>query len=519
MQPAFVPSTPLSASGPSDWVLKATGHLLHVAQGNEPPALKCVAAIHGHIVQRRASIMERTGATGDAQVLSLISEDLVLGAQAFEQAMRQAGQPEIPALDTDLQARLIYAAARAVTLTEAETLLLTWWDNWQRTATEQSREDPRAADYFIQTSQEVDALLCSICDGPRGTHWRSNPQAGTRIYERKGLAHAVRLELMEEERNAGMTIEALERLTLSQDADAVFAILYVSRLLAPPSPLLPNLLPSVWIDGDDVISKIGWTPRSRVEREEMRRKVWDYLRFGARACVTGRRNGKYFDRTTGQEINTYIEGPAWVFIKRETPVQPSLFPEENVPVRVRLVASEEWAQLTTSPMLAQYLPLGELLGAITPDQPSGAWARVLGLALASFWRRQPRATIDGSIKLTRRELLEHYPPKVAPPLDVLTGKHPRRAIDYWFSALQILVANGFLAPHGETLRNAKVVVENLPRYNWHDPWLSEKVDLLPGPAMRGAIDACANALPIVKRRDLSAPKRRGRPRKNPLQNN
>lgn len=430
-------STPLSA-GPSDWVLKATGHLLHVAQQGDATALKCAAAILEKVSRRRATILERT--SGDAQVISLISDDLALGAQAFE----QAGTTSEP-LDTDLQARLVYAAARAVTLTEADALLLTWWDEWQRTATEQSREDPRAADYFLQTSQEVDALLCSICDAPRGHHWRSNAQAGTRIYERKGLSHAVRLELMEDERDAGMTLEALERLTVAQDADAVFAILYASRLLAPPAPLLPNMLPSVWIDGDDVIAKIGWTPRSRVEREEMRRRVWDYLRFGARACITGRRNGKYFDRATGQEIDTAIEGPAWVFIKQEKPVQPSLFPEETVPVRVRLVASEEWARLTTSPMLAQYLPMGELLGAITPDQPSGAWARVLGLALASFWRRQPRAALDGNIKPTRRELLEHYSPKVSPPSEMLNGPNPRRALDYWCGALQILVQNRFLA--------------------------------------------------------------------------
>ncbi len=506
--------SPLNATttGPSDWVLKAAGHLLHVAQEGNKPAVDCATTILNKISDRRDDVLARTAATGDAQVISLINDDLILGAQAFNHAIHPGPQPP----DTDLQARLVYAAARAVTLAEAESLLLTWWENWQRTATEQSREDPRAADYFIQTSQEVDALLCSICDAPRGTNWRSNPQAGTRIYERKGSAHAVRLELMEEERDAGMTIEALERLTLAQDADAVFAILYVSRLLAPPSPLPPNLLPSVWVDGDDIISKIGWSPRSRIEREEMRRKIWDYLRFGARACVTGRRNRKYFDRATGSEIDTYIEGPAWVFMKQEIPVQPSLFPEDEIPVRVRLVASEEWAYLTTSPMLAQYLPMGELLGAITPDQPSGAWARVLGLALASFWRRQPRAALDGGIKPTRGELLEHYPPKVSPPLEVLGSKHPRRAIEYWCNALQILVENGFLDAHGETERTVSDIAQALPRYNWHEAWLSEKIDLLPGIMMRPAVEACANALPILRHRDLTAPKKRGRPRKQPL---
>ena len=45
------------------------------------------------------------------------------------------------------------------------------------------------------------------------------------------------------------------------------------------------------------------------------------------------------------------------------------------------------------PDTAQFLPLGEVLGAIPGGKPAGAWARVIGLALSNFWRRQPRETI------------------------------------------------------------------------------------------------------------------------------
>ena len=262
-----------------------------------------------------------------------------------------------------------------------------------------------------------------------------------------------------------------------------------------------------WIDADDVIEKIGWKPRSTSERQAMRRRVWNYLRYGARACVTGHRTSVYVDRQTGKTIDTYIDGPAWAFVKEEKPMQPSLFGDEEVPLRVELVVSQEWTRLTTSPLLSQYLPMGELLGQITPDQPSGAWARVLGLSLSSFWRRNPRQTINGELRPTRREILDHYPPKVAPPQEILSGKNPRRALDYWHGALQILVSNGFLEPSGEAVIGSQKAGEELPRKNWKEGWLDGEVDLRPGPIMKDAVASCAHALPSSQPKRLNAKKR------------
>jgi len=326
----------------------------------------------------------------------------------------------------------------------------------------------------------------------------------------------VRLALQDEEKRAGLDIQVLERLTLAQDADAVFAILYVSRLLAPPMPLPPNVRAGAWVSADDIIEKIGWDPRSSEERRLMRRRVWDYLRFGARASVMGRRSNKYRDPKTGEEIDTFIDGPAWAFMKEEKPIQPSLFADDDVPLRVELVMSREWTRFSSSPLFAQYLPLGEVLGAIRPDKPSGAWARVLGLALASFWRRNPRTALDGTLQPTRRELLDHYPPKVAPPQEVLSGPHPRRAVEYWCAALGILASEGYIDKSGEALRKARDIQGALPRYNWRDEWLDERVNLRPGPAMQGAVQATADSrpLPVARRYGALKPgKKRGRPRK------
>ncbi|HEX8465539.1 MAG TPA: hypothetical protein VF627_13055 [Abditibacterium sp.] len=377
-------------------------------------------------------------------------------------------------------------------------------------------------DYMIQTSQEVDALMRAACDARMGQNWETDDQAFTRSHAVPGSLHHVQLTLSDDERAAGVPLRVLEDLTFAQDPDFNFALLYISRLLAPPSPLPPKNLASEWIDLDDVLDKIGWNPRSTKERIAMRSRVWRYLLFGARASIVGQRRGEYVDRKTGERIETIIDEPAWLVVSKEKAAQPRLFPDVGeVPLRVELAASRAWTRLTTLPETAQYLPMGELLGAIPGNKPSGAWARVLGLALANFWRRQPRAATDGGLKPSRRELLDRYTPKAAAPRDVLSSINPRRAIEYWHGALQILVENGFLAREGEALLSYKAMRERLPRQDWQEHWLDESVELRPGARMQPAVLSCANALPAPKPRVLgagssaatSSPAKRGKPRR------
>lgn len=374
-------------------------------------------------------------------------------------------------------------------------------------------------DYVIQTSQEVDALMRAASDGRMGDHWVTDENSATRSHAVPGAPHHVQIALSEDERASGVPLKVLEDLTLAQDPDFNFALLYVSQVLAPPSPLPPDLASIKWIDLDDVMDKIGWDPRSTKERLEMRRRVWRYLLFGARASIVGQRNGEYVDRKTGQRIETIIDSPPWAVLEREKPAQPKLFPEiQETPLRVRLVASQAWTRLTTLPETAQYLPMGELLGAIPGNKPSGAWARVLGLSLANFWRRQPRAALDQHLKPTRRELLDRYTPKAAPPSEILKSRDPRRAIEYWHGALQILVECGFLAREGEATLSSDAMRQRLPRQEWQEQWLRETVELRPGAKMQGAVQSCAQALPFAKPLVLGTPstkRKRGRPRKKP----
>lgn len=455
----------------------------------------------GELPQREVLFTERNDALHALWISWYKSlPDFSEGSQARVTDLKARWQPRFDALYSSycLKAESIGESARA------------WHEQRLR---ELSAQPARSDSFPVVTTQEWEALECSAADGKSGRNYRNDGQGQSRIHRIEGKPHYVKLALTEQDLDAGFEVMDLERLTDRQDADSIFALLYISNLLAPTQPLQSGYAGG-WIDLNDVIGKIGWNPRTTKQREQMRAQVWDYLCFGARAVVIGKRTTQYHDKRTGQVIDTQVESPLWAIMERETPVQPSLLPAFDVPLRVEIVLSKRWEALLTNPDTAQFLPLGELLGAIPGSQPSGAWARTVGLALAGFWRRHPRETLKQTLRPTRRELLTRFTPKTAAPMDVLESNDPKRAIDYWLGALAELAETGFLSRTGETIRSSFHIRQGLPRYHWQEEWLDEAVELTPGPQMDAAIRRCANNLPPLRSpRALPGSRRRGRPRK------
>ena len=379
--------------------------------------------------------------------------------------------------------------------------------------------------YNFSTGLESDWLLRAASDGSRG--YRKDEQRGALIREfpgTQGGSASHRIELQEDAPDGSgevIEMELLETLVGRQNADFGFAFFYVCRLLAPPSPLKPNLFAGGWIDLDDVAEKIGYDVDgcTAPQREELRAQVWDFIQYGARAIVIGRRKD-YYDIRTKQLIETQVESPPWRILEIERPVQTAMFGE--TPRRVQLLVSKQWEPLLVAASLAQYLPCAEIVGSIPTKQTAGAWARVIGMALANFWRRNPHEVIPiqveqkadeieaAPIRPTRRELLERYTPKTTlramPPLEMLESKDPKRAVKYWCDALALLKEKGIIAPEGESLRTVRQMLESFPRQGWKDLWLDEKVDLSPGSAIVAAVKERAKAKPRRKPRGLNAPK-------------
>lgn len=355
---------------------------------------------------------------------------------------------------------------------------------------------PLTADaYPVHTSQEWTALEQAAADGKTQTAYRE--VNGQLVHQRQGSPFFVRMTPRDEE-----PLDALVTLTQSADANSAIGLLYVSELLAPAQPLARGAYAGGRVNIDDVIAKIGLDPRSTKERRQMRE--WAYkavVEFGARAEVVGRRAGRTYKDHDGKEIDTYIAVTPWAMMNPERPVQPGLF--GDVPVSVELVASREWTALTTAPATRQFLPCGEVLGSIPPRQAAGAWARVVGLAFMNFKRRHP----TGRLQPTRRQMLTEFTPAKSPPIEILEGNDPGRAVRYWRDALRILVERGILADAGEAAQ------PDAPAgYGWQEAWLNAKVDLQPGALLLDPVKDRALA-----RAEKALPKRR-RPRKRKAQN-
>lgn len=388
-------------------------------------------------------------------------------------------------------------------------------DQLEAAQSSQTREDEVASNdasvksshFAMHSSQEWTAVLQCLADGKYDRYYTGNEQAGTLRHSRPGTPYHTEARLLDAEREAGYGIELLKAAALQLDLDAAYIVLYMSQLLAPPAPLQPNTAAVGWVDLDDVARMtLGGYASSPKELVERREKVWNAIRFGARWFVVGDRSIPYFDKQTGEVIDTELHTSLWQVMKRQEPTQPALFPNDAVPLRVELVVSREWTELTTRSDTAQFLSFGEVLGAIPGGQATGAWSRSLGMAYMVWARTKMLDALDNKPTMTRRQLLDQFPAKTAPYQSLLGTTHAKRIFDYWRGAEDILKERElieFFGKRPEKPTGAK---------GWQE-WLDSSPPWIPGRLLRDALEHQArNAYKPISRQ-LNPAKRRGRPRK------
>jgi len=260
---------------------------------------------------------------------------------------------------------------------------------------------------------------------------------------------------------------------------------------------------------DDLLQAIGWTPRTGVERDTMRRKVWRWLLFFDSVEVRGLRTGTYKDRRTGQVLNlTSVDALLRITGKRQ-PVQTASDPSEP-PLEVSFTAGPWLKQFRGNRQILT--DFGEIrrIAAIPSGKVSGAWAQSIGLALQQRWRERAfRASIEDTEQggepsvcfqsFTRRDLLGLFrcPPYVD---DVLASDNPARARQYWDKAISLLQEAGVIGYYQErtTLR--------LPEKGWSKAWLKQPLDIRPAAdEMRSASEIASARTRGSKKRKLDRP--------------
>jgi hypothetical protein len=364
-------------------------------------------------------------------------------------------------------------------------------------------------DFPIHTSQEWTAVLQACGDGKHQRHLIENEQTGTLRHHRPGAHFYAEAKLLDEEIQSGYGVELLRAAIRELDVDAGYIMLYISECLAPACELLPNTAATGFIDLDDIARKtLGGYASNPQELERRREKVWHTIKFGARWVVGGRRSITYVEKQTDRVIDTEIYTSPWQIMSRQETVQQPLFPAQSVPVRVELVASRAWTDLTTRPDTAQYLRFGKVLGSIPGGQASGDWARTLGMAYLTWARTKLDKALSNAAPPSRRELLDMFPPKKAAYQDLLGTTNAKRIYEYWCGAEDYLKETETIvlpAKRGPKPTGAK---------GWQE-WLDAAPPWKPGPLLKAALEEQQRRLYTSKPRHLNPAKRKpGRPPKN-----
>jgi hypothetical protein len=332
-----------------------------------------------------------------------------------------------------------------------------------------------------QTAPEVKAAAMGIADGPKLRRWRP-------IEGEVALRHAVRGAALQAKLVSHPLLDwlglpnTLESLRTELRQAGLPAVLLLHVVIGTALDTLVSRRLYVNVALDDLIAAIGWTPRSRRERESQRRTVWRWIALFDAMKVIGRRPGTYRDPATREVIDLTSNDALIRITGRRDPVQLAL--DDSVPpVEVSYVAGPWIEPWKGNHQVLTYFGDVRKLASIPARRPSGAWAQAIGLALQQCWRERsaaaevardgPDDALTVRVKhFTRRELLDLFPPSPTVE-DILHGPHPKRAQLYWREAITQLKRTKVVGSYRE--------LEPPPtgRQGWADAWLDQPLEIRP----------------------------------------
>jgi hypothetical protein len=332
-----------------------------------------------------------------------------------------------------------------------------------------------------QTFPEAKALAIALADAKKLRRWKAlEGEVGLwHQVERSPLQTLLRGNALLDWLGLPATVESLrEELRRA----GLPAVLLLHTVIAGSLERAEKNRLYVTVAVDDLLGAIGWKPRSAVERETMRHKVWRWMALFDAAQVVGQRPGKYRDPDTKQEIDLQSVDSLIRITGQRKPAQLA-FDNSVPPLEVTYAAGPWVEKWRGNRVILSYFGDVRRLAAIPAGKPSGAWAQAVGLALHQKWReRSARAEVahvgaDKALTVrfgtfTRRELLDFCLPDPSVD-DVLGGPNPRYAKDYWRDAIALLKQKGVISHYQE--------IGTLPdkRQGWQDAWLDQRLDVRP----------------------------------------
>jgi hypothetical protein len=351
------------------------------------------------------------------------------------------------------------------------------------------------------TFQEVRNLGQAITDGATLQNWKEIPGE-------VALGHTIE----------GQPIET--KLTAGKDIDWFGApVTYDSlreelRKLTPEGVLLFQFaLESVLLHQhatlslDDLIREIGWTPKNREDRNQMRWQIYYWLCVFTNFTSHGTRPGIYKNPITKEKGKIITSSSYFAITDKER------LEDSNIPLRVTITASKWIADHKNDNAVLQHFGNLRKLAGLPTGQPRGEYALCIGLAAFQKWRedatrcetkRIGEQNVETVIykPLARFDLLNMFRPGKFPIMDILKSDRPKRAQVYWNEAVTELKKRGVIgyykAPDDK----------DLPRKGWQDTWLYEKnIEMRPfGGERQAAVELSKSASSKRKRFRNAKPK-------------
>ncbi len=374
-------------------------------------------------------------------------------------------------------------------------------NRWKQTK-EQKRENSKLPSIVRQhTFQEVRNLGQAITDGATLQNWKEIPGE-------VALGHTIE----------GQPIET--KLTAGKDIDWFGApVTYDSlreelRKLTPEGVLLFQFaLESVLLHQhatlslDDLIREIGWTPKNREDRNQMRWQIYYWLCVFTNFTSHGTRPGMYKNPITKEKGKIVTSSSYFAITDKER------LEDSDIPLRITITASKWIADHKNDNAVLQHFGNLRKLAGLPTGQPRGEYALCVGLAAFQKWReyatkcdtkRIGEQNIETVIykPLARFDLLNMFRPGKFPIMDILKSDRPKRAQVYWNEAVTELKKRGVIGYY-----NAPDD-KDLPRKGWQDTWLYGKnIEIRPfGDERQAAVELSKSASSKRKRFKNIGPK-------------
>jgi hypothetical protein len=472
--------------------------LPHIREGSEPPTLQIMhtdeaSAVMGVLYDDIVSLFDELVPGSAQERADFLAKDenpyeTTLGERDDELA-RRAGPEVAQRLDEfdesiegtyDENVIRYYLGYRDILRDEV---------NRRKQAKEKKRESSKIPSIVRQhTFQEVRNLGQAITDGVTLLNWKEIPGE-------VALRHKIEGQPIETKLTAGKEIDWLE-------ADVTYDNLKDElRKLTPEGVLLFQFaLESVLhhqhatLSLDDLIREIGWMPKNREDRNQMRWQVYNWLCVFTNLTSHGTRPGIYKDPITKEKGKIITSSSYFAITDKEW------LEDSNIPLRITLTASKWIADHKNDNGVLQHFGNLRKLAGLPTGQPRGEYALCVGLAAFQKWRedatrceikRIGEQNVETVIykPLARFDLLNMFRPGKFPIMDILKSDRPKRAQVYWNEAVIELKKRGVIG-HYKAPDD-----KDLPRKGWQDSWLCGKnIEMRPfGDERQAAVELSKSA--------------------------